>query len=106
VIGDLRHRIDIRARILAQDEAGGAAAFWTNIASVWAGIVELSSLRTGAGARDNLLRRLAVTIRHRMDVKLGQRLRLTDGAEFDIVSIETTAGRERFLILIAEEARP
>jgi head-tail adaptor len=62
-------------------------------------------LSDGAGARDNRLRRIAATLRYRSNVRLGQRLRFAE-ADYDIVSVEITDGKERFMILVCEEAAP
>ncbi|MEQ1931157.1 MAG: phage head closure protein [Parvularculaceae bacterium] len=102
MIGQLRHRVDIRARVLTPDGVGGAAPSWTTVETAWAGLTHLTSARNADGARDNRLKRVAATLRHRNTVELGQRLRFADD-DYDIVSIETTDGRERFMILICEE---
>lgn len=102
MIGQLRHRVDIRTRDLAPDGVGGGTPSWTTLETAWAGLTFLASSRNTQGGRDNRLRRIAATLRFRSNVRPGQRLRV-DGTDYDILSMETTDGKERFMILICEE---
>ena len=99
--GLLRKRIEILKSTRVPDEAGGASRVWSPVEAVWAGLERLASTRdlTGAGGR---LRRLAVTIRWRNSIALGQRARI-DGENFEIVSIESDDEKERRMTLICEE---
>lgn len=107
MIGTLRQRIDLLARSRLADEAGGASLSFAPLETVWAGLERLPATRDFAGDADRRLRRLSATIRARSDIAPGARLRF-EGALYDIVSVEAsplpTAGAERFVTLICEEA--
>lgn len=105
MIGQLRHRVEIRTRTLSPDGAGGAASSWMTLETAWAGLTFLASARSTEGGRDNRLKRIAATLRFRNSVKPGQRLRFNE-ADYDILSIETTDGKDRFMTLICEEIAP
>lgn len=102
MIGAMRHRIEILGSSRMLDEIGGAGGTWTIIETMWAGLRHLTSTRDLSGGGDRRLRRIAATVRFRPWIALGQRIRF-DGADFDIVSIETEDARERALTLVCEE---
>ena len=103
-IGRLRHQVEVRARILSPDGAGGAAPSWTTLETLWAGVSHLAATRVADGALAPRRRRIAATLRYRNAVRLGRRLRFA-GEDYDIVSVETTGGgRDRFMIALCEEA--
>lgn len=104
-IGQLRHRVAIRTRVLAPDGVGGAAPSWTTLETTWAGLTWLASARNAEGGRTDRLRRIAATLRFRNDVRPGQRLRI-DATDYDIVSIESGDGKERYMTLVCEEVAP
>ncbi len=103
MIGALRTQIDILEETRVADAGGGASVSWNVGASVWARVEALSAVRGGVGDRTPPLRRVAAVIRPREGVTLGGRFRF-DGADFDIVSIESDDARPPRVTLIGEEA--
>jgi len=102
VIGALRHKVILLDASRSEDEAGGASLFWAPGAELWAAVERLASTRDFAGDRENRLKRIAVTIRYRAGIALGQRLTF-EGETFETVSIESDDGRDKRLTLICEE---
>lgn len=105
MIGALRHKIELLTATRVDDEAGGASISWSAGPELWARIERLTSTRDLTGDRDNRLRRIAVSLRYRTDLALGQRV-MFDGAQYETVSIESEDDRDRRLTLICEEALP
>ena len=100
MIGSLRNRVEFQTAARVDDDGGGAAIVWLPGPEVWAEVERLASTRDFAGDRRNQLRRIAVTIRSRSDLLLGQRVAF-NGNTYEVVSIED-AERAR-LTLICEE---
>lgn len=102
MIGALRHKVALLTASRVDDEAGGASLAWSDGPDLWARVERLSSTRDFAGDRENRLKRIAVTIRFRSDIALGQRLRF-ENEVFETVSIETDDAGEKHLTLVCEE---
>ena len=105
MIGLLRHRIEVLAPARIPDEAGGAGLSWSPVETLWAGLRRLTPARDLAGGHDRCLRRIALIVHFRPWLRTGQRVR-HDGAEYEIVAVESEAGRERALTLTCEERAP
>lgn len=105
MIGSLRKQIELYEPVRIADEAGGAAIDFAPFAVTWAAVEHLASARELDGERHARIRRIAVNLRWRADVALGQCVGI--GQErFEIVSIESDDAKDRRMTLIAEEARP
>lgn len=102
MIGALRHKVELLVASRVDDEAGGASLAWGDGPDLWARVERLSSTRDFTGDRENRLKRVAVTIRFRSDVALGQRLRF-DSEIYETVSIESDDAGEKRLTLVCEE---
>ena len=102
MIGQFRNRIEILTPSRTDDGAGGGSVAWLPGPEIWARVERLSSTQDFAGDRNNRLKRVAATIRHRTDVALGHQI-LFDFVVYEIVSIEDDDPGRR-LILICEEA--
>lgn len=102
MIGTLRHKIELLTPSRDADEGGGAAISWLPGPELWARVERLTSTRDIAGDRNARLKRIAVTIRFRTDIALGQRLTF-DNSDYDVVSIESDDDRDRRLTLVCEE---
>ncbi len=100
--GVFRYRATLLNASVSADGGGGTNLAWTPVTDFWAAAEYLSSVPDFLGDRRRRLKRVALTIRKRLDVSLGGRL-LFDGATFDIVSIESDDVQGRRLILICEE---
>ncbi len=105
MIGALRYQIEILAATRTIDEAGGASLAYAPGAQVWAAVELLPSVAAVGDDRTRRLRRLSALVRARADWAIGVRIRF-DGADYEIVSIESDDERGRRVFLICEEVRP
>ncbi|MCA8889001.1 MAG: head-tail adaptor protein [Parvularculaceae bacterium] len=105
MIGAFRYQIEILAETRMADEAGGASRAFAPTAQVWAAVELLPSVAAIGDDRARRLRRLSALVRSRMDWAIGGRIRF-DGADYEIVSIESDDERGRRVFLICEEAAP
>lgn len=102
MIGALRHKIELLTPSRDDDEAGGAQVSWLPGPDTWARVERLTSVRDISGDRETRLKRIAATMRYRSDIVLGWRVRF-DGADYEVVSMESDDGRDRRLTLVCEE---
>lgn len=102
MIGALRSRIEFLTPSRIDDDGGGAAVVWLPGPEIFAQVTRLASTRDFAGDRTNRLKRIAVAVRYRGDVLLGQRI-VFDNETYEVVSIENDDERGRRLTLICEE---
>lgn len=100
--GAFRHQVTLLSGAVIDDDGGGVTLVWTPITEFWANAEYLSSVADFLGDKRRRLKRVALTIRKRLDVVLGGRL-IFDGATFEVVSIESDDEQGRRLILICEE---
>ncbi|MEM9169945.1 MAG: head-tail adaptor protein [Pseudomonadota bacterium] len=101
MIGARRWRVEILQAGRTPEAGGGASLVWTPVASEWAQVERLASTPDFLGDRRRRLKRVAVTLRERAAVSIGDRVRF--GAEtYDVVSIESEDGRTA--LVTAEEA--
>ena len=104
MIGGLKHQIDLLTRTRVADAGGGAAVGYSTQARVFAAVTQLPAIVAQSGARQTRVERIEARIRRRHAVSLGQRLAWR-GKTYEIVSIEDDGAGERYVTLIAEEAR-
>ncbi len=104
MIGGLKHQIDLLEETRASDAVGGAAVAYTTVARVFAAVTPLPAIVAEAGGRRTRLERVEARIRRRHGVGIGQRFGWR-GKTYEIVSIENDAAGERYVVLVAEEAR-
>lgn len=103
MIAGFRRRIEVLAETLIPDSGGGAAREFAVVATPWAAVETISTIGPVIGGRARRLRRLKILIRSRPDLAVGGRIRF-EGADYDIVSIESDDDRGRRVFLLCEEA--
>ncbi|MDD5585630.1 MAG: phage head closure protein [Alphaproteobacteria bacterium] len=102
-IGSLQKRLTLQSESLVPDGAGGNAASWVTLATIWA---ELIPDTGGQAVASNFDRRITHTIRMRnpqsVAVKTG--MRLVGGSRiFTIRAVVNDGERNRWLEIHAEE---
>ena len=94
--GRLRHRVKIQRRSTSEDELGQQALSWSDVATVWCCVNQLSGrelMTAGADRAENTAR---ITVRYRPD--LVERMRILYGSVvYDITSVSDIDGRRRVL---------
>lgn len=101
-IGGLRRRVTIETPVDVADELGGFTRGFAPLAQVWANIETLGAREDFVEQRLEELRRLAVTIRWRDDVKSQMRFDFR-GRKLVIKGVEDPDERRRFLKCLCEE---
>ncbi len=87
----LNKRVTLKARAAGQDAAGQPAITWSDVVTVWAGVVDLSGREfLAAGGAQNATQ-TKITIRYRAGVTPA--MRVVCGA--DTYNIETVLGQDR-----------
>lgn len=89
--GTLRHRVTIQAPATGQDDYGAPVVGWTDFASVWAGIQDLTGREYLAAAATQNATTSKITIRHLDGVLPAMRV-LHGGAAYNI---EAVLGQDR-----------
>ncbi|MCB2114438.1 MAG: head-tail adaptor protein [Parvularculaceae bacterium] len=102
MIGVLRYQIELLTRSRAPDSGGGASVAYAPGARIWAAVDRLGSVNAPAGERMRRLRRVRALVRNRADVAPGARFRF-DGADYEVVAIESDDEKGRRVFLIGEE---
>ncbi len=100
--GQLRTHMVLEDPVETPDGQGGFAVSWTERATVWAALEPVGSRAALFADRAAVLSTHRIWLRHREDVKPGQRLR-RDTRFFRIDQAEDTDGTRRYLIVKATE---
>ncbi|WP_100959699.1 phage head closure protein [Bosea sp. FBZP-16] len=103
-VGALRRRLLLEAPVETPDGAGGRLIGFETVAAVWAQVEWLSGNERWRGERPEQAVSHRITLRWRIGVDAGQRLR--DGSQvFDIRAVGDPDGGHRRLICLVEEVR-
>lgn len=101
-VGALRARVTLQAPVRTQDDIGGAALTYADVAEVWA---EIAAGAAGAADSFGALRSSAsyrLSLRRRDDVRAGWRVRW-GGRCFDVEAVRDEGAR-RIELVCTEEA--
>ena len=105
--GDMRHRVTLQARSLAEDGAGGQSVTWRAVATVWAAMEPSAGRELMAAQALNLDQPTTITIRWQpalANPRAVAAMRAVFGGRiFNIHSSENQEERNRLLVLIASE---
>ncbi|RTL89145.1 MAG: head-tail adaptor protein [Hyphomicrobiales bacterium] len=101
-VAAMRHRVTIEAPIDVSDDLGGFMRTFAPRARVWAQIDALGASEQFVEQRPEQLRRYAVTVRWRADLKSDMRFDFR-GRKLVIRSLEDKGERRRFLQCLCEE---
>ncbi len=104
MIGSLRHRVTIECNDGAIDAGGGQALSWTQVATVWARIDQISGSPSLSTGRAVDTASVEVTIRTRSDVSAGMRL-THKTTIYRIESVSDPDLRGRWLLLSCRAER-
>jgi SPP1 family predicted phage head-tail adaptor len=95
-LGTLTERVELQSRSATSESEGGIVAVFTPIATVWARVRRLSARQAFvADARGQGITH-GVVIRHRSDVKTGDRM-IHRGIVLEIVAASDLNGRRAYL---------
>lgn len=98
-IGDMRHRVRIQQLAAGQDDYGQPGNSWSDVATVWASIEELSGAELVAAQSIRQDVNTRITIRYRQS--LDPRMRIAWGTLlYNVGSILDPTGRKRILQLM------
>jgi len=101
-IGELRHRVTLRKKEIAEDALKQQSEVWTDIATVWARIEPLSGREYFAARQENAEVTAKITIRYRKDVTPDMRA-VSEGRVFDVLSMINPEERNISLVLMCKE---
>lgn len=102
--GQLRHRVTIQAQTTTQDEYGQPVQTWSDVATVWASVEDLSGREFFAAQQIAAEVTTRVTIRYRAGIEPDMRV-IAGGRTLDIRSVQDPDGRRRQLVLMCREVR-
>jgi SPP1 family predicted phage head-tail adaptor len=102
MIGDLDRRVTIEQASLVPDGAGGGAAAWSELATVWGRLQPLAGRERPHAMQPQGAVNHRVTIRRRTDVTAAMRIRI-DNRVFNIRAVLNGGGREPYSELFCEE---
>jgi SPP1 family predicted phage head-tail adaptor len=94
--GELRHRITLQSPMTGQNDYGEHLTGWTDVAVVWASVVDVSGREFLAAAATQNAVQTKITIRHRDGVVAAMRVR--HGAA--VYNIEAVLGQDRRELLL------
>jgi SPP1 family predicted phage head-tail adaptor len=95
-IGELRHRLTIEQAVRTDDDGGGAALVWNEIAEVWGAVEAVSGQEGFEADRVSGSAIYSITIRYRDGLAPSMRFR-RDNEIYEILSVLDRDGRKRFL---------
>ena len=95
-IGTMTDRVQLQRRVTSDESEGGELAGFTPIATVWARVRQLSTRQAFASDARGQNVSLGVTIRHRTDLKAGDRI-VWRGRELSIQALDDINGARAYL---------
>lgn len=102
MIGALRHRIVLEERVRLADGGGGATESWTEVATVWGSLKQVSGQERENADRVASQTMTDIMIRYRTGVTPDMRFRLGTRV-FNIQGVLDKDGRGRWLTCLCEE---
>ena len=100
--GQLRHRVTIQQLTRVEDEGGGYAEVWADVATVWAAIKPMRGNERYEAQQVQSTLTHKVTIRYRAGIKPQMRL-LYGNRVFNIEAVIDIEERHRWLELLCSE---
>lgn len=102
-IGELRHRVTLQRKEIAEDALKQQSEVWMDIATVWAAIEPLSGREYFAARQENADVSVKVVIRYLPGITAETRV-VFDGGVFDVLSVINPEERNISLVLMCKEA--
>lgn len=99
--GRLDRRITLQSSVATRDAAGGMVETWSDVATVWAQVRNLSAREVQLAAQRGAAVKAAVTVRYRTGLATDMRVVFEDGSTAPILWIDEI-GRRAGLILYVE----
>ncbi len=101
--GALRHKIEIQAFIITEDELGNQTEEWAKVAEAWAAVEPVSGKEYWAAAAAQAEATIKVTMRA-PGVEVGPSNRIIfDGRTLEVESVINVEERNRELVLMCRE---
>ena len=101
-IGDLRHRIVLRKKVVTEDELKQQSETWTDVVTIWACVEPLSGKEYFAAKQTNAEVSVKFTLRYLSGVKSDMRVAFKDRS-FEIQTVINPKERNRSLVLMCTE---
>jgi len=101
-IGELRHRVTLRKKEIAEDALKQQSEVWTDIATVWARIEPLSGREYFAARQENADVSVKVVIRYLPGITAETRV-VFGGRIFEVLSVINPEERNISLVLLCKE---
>lgn len=95
-IGTMTDRVQLQRRVTSDESEGGELAVFTPIATVWARVRQLGARQAFASDARGQSMSHGVTIRHRTDLKAGDRI-VWQGRELSIEALDDINGARAYL---------
>lgn len=96
MVGTLRDRVQLQRREASEDGAGGTLHLFVTVTALWARVSALSARQAAFGDGRGALASHSVVVRHRTDVRPGDRF-VYRGRRLDVLAAEDLDGRRTWL---------
>lgn len=95
-IGELRERVTIQKQELAPNGSGGTYGAWSDLITTWAKVTRLEGIRTAQAEQLLFNRPYKITMRHRIDFSVMERLKIVHrGVDIILHSVMDEDFRQR-----------
>ena len=102
--GELNTRVAVQRKVKTADASGATVHGWQDVMQLWADVRHVSGLSKLKADQEMSVVRASVRIRFRRDIDHTMRLKLPDGAIYDIKAVLPDEAGHRFVDLVCEKA--
>ncbi len=98
--GRLDRRITLQTVVNSRDSIGGPVETWSDLATVWAQVRNVSAREVGLADQRGAAVKAAVTIRYRSDVADAMRVKFDDNSTATVLWIDEIGRREGLILYV------
>ena len=102
--GELNTRVTVQRKVKTADTSGVTVWDWQDVMQLWANVRHVSGLAKLKADQEISVVRASVRIRFRRDIDHTMRLKLPNGAVYDIKALLPDEENRRFVDLVCEKA--
>lgn len=102
--GELNTRVTVQRKVKTADTSGATVWDWQDVWQLWADVRHGSGLSKLKADQEISVVRASVRIRFRRDIDHTMRLKLPNGAVYDIKAVLPDEEKHRFVDLVCEKA--